>query len=692
MRTSREMLTSFLSNIVSIFVIVIILMIIVPLSTGMLDFMYILNLALSLTILLGTMYIKEALEFSVFPSLLLITTLFRLALNVASTRLILLENGEAGQVIKTFGNFVIGSNPVIGFLIFLIIVIAQFIIITKGSERVAEVSARFTLDAMPGKQMAIDADLNSGLINEDQARERRSKIQREADFFGSMDGATKFVKGDAIVSILIMLINLIGGTIIGFVNSIGTFGEIMNLYLSATVGNGLVSQMTALLVSVSTGMMVTRSASESDLSAEVFNQFLSQPTALITGGVAIGALIIIPGFPVIQLAVVSASLISIGVVMRNRMKLSLVASPPEKTEVSEITSEAEYYRDVNNIYTLLSLEQIELEFGYSLLPLVDEQSGGSFIDRVVMLRKQFTQEMGFVIPSVKLRDSGRLNPNQYSIKLKGESVAEGDILVDHYLAIASDDVTEEIEGIETTEPAFGIPAKWFSEDKRIKAELAGYTLIDPTSVIITHLSEVIKRHMHELLSRQEVNTLIENLKSTNETLVNDTIPSIVKTADLQKVLSNLLQEGISIRDMETILETVADYLPTVKDTDLVTEYVRAALKRSITRKYSEVGRIKVVTLDADIENSIMSSVKKMETGSYLAMDPEQMQSIVQATVNEVNKVRELVEHPIVLTSPIVRIYFKRLIDQFYPNITVLSFNEIDQNVQIQSLGNIAIGI
>ncbi|MGI6039085.1 MAG: flagellar biosynthesis protein FlhA [Eubacteriales bacterium] len=692
MRTSRGMLTSFLSNIVSIFVIVIILMIIVPLSTGMLDFMYILNLALSLTILLGTMYIKEALEFSVFPSLLLITTLFRLALNVASTRLILLENGEAGQVIKTFGNFVIGSNPVIGFLIFLIIVIAQFIIITKGSERVAEVSARFTLDAMPGKQMAIDADLNSGLINEDQARERRSKIQREADFFGSMDGATKFVKGDAIVSILIMLINLIGGTIIGFVNSIGTFGEIMNLYLSATVGNGLVSQMTALLVSVSTGMMVTRSASESDLSAEVFNQFLSQPTALITGGVAIGALIIIPGFPVIQLAVVSASLISIGVVMRNRMKLSLVASPPEKTEVSEITSEAEYYRDVNNIYTLLSLEQIELEFGYSLLPLVDEQSGGSFIDRVVMLRKQFTQEMGFVIPSVKLRDSGRLNPNQYSIKLKGESVAEGDILVDHYLAIASDDVTEEIEGIETTEPAFGIPAKWFSEDKRIKAELAGYTLIDPTSVIITHLSEVIKRHMHELLSRQEVNTLIENLKSTNETLVNDTIPSIVKTADLQKVLSNLLQEGISIRDMETILETVADYLPTVKDTDLVTEYVRAALKRSITRKYSEVGRIKVVTLDADIENSIMSSVKKMETGSYLAMDPEQMQSIVQATVNEVNKVRELVEHPIVLTSPIVRIYFKRLIDQFYPNITVLSFNEIDQNVQIQSLGNIAIGI
>ena len=570
MRTSRGMLTSFLSNIVSIFVIVIILMIIVPLSTGMLDFMYILNLALSLTILLGTMYIKEALEFSVFPSLLLITTLFRLALNVASTRLILLENGEAGQVIKTFGNFVIGSNPVIGFLIFLIIVIAQFIIITKGSERVAEVSARFTLDAMPGKQMAIDADLNSGLINEDQARERRSKIQREADFFGSMDGATKFVKGDAIVSILIMLINLIGGTIIGFVNSIGTFGEIMNLYLSATVGNGLVSQMTALLVSVSTGMMVTRSASESDLSAEVFNQFLSQPTALITGGVAIGALIIIPGFPVIQLAVVSASLISIGVVMRNRMKLSLVASPPEKTEVSEITSEAEYYRDVNNIYTLLSLEQIELEFGYSLLPLVDEQSGGSFIDRVVMLRKQFTQEMGFVIPSVKLRDSGRLNPNQYSIKLKGESVAEGDILVDHYLAIASDDVTEEIEGIETTEPAFGIPAKWFSEDKRIKAELAGYTLIDPTSVIITHLSEVIKRHMHELLSRQEVNTLIENLKSTNETLVNDTIPSIVKTADLQKVLSNLLQEGISIRDMETILETVADYLPTVKDTDLVT--------------------------------------------------------------------------------------------------------------------------
>lgn len=688
MRGSRGILSGFLNNIVSIFVIVIILMIIIPLSTGVLDFMYILNLALSLTILLGTMYIREALEFSVFPSLLLITTLFRLALNVASTRLILQKSGNAGQVIKTFGDFVIGSNPIIGFLIFIIIVIAQFIIITKGSERVAEVSARFTLDAMPGKQMAIDADLNSGLIDEEQARERRSKIQREADFFGSMDGATKFVKGDAIVSILIMIVNLVGGVIIGFVNNMGTFNEIMNVYLSATVGNGLVSQMTALLVSVSTGMMVTRSASESDLSTEVFNQFLSQPTALITGGIAIGALIIIPGFPVIQLSVVSASLIAIGVVMRNRMKLALVTAPLEKEEVSEVTSEAEYYRDINNIYTLLSVEQIELEFGYSLLPLVDEKAGGSFIDRVVMLRKQFTQEMGFVIPSVKLRDSARLNPNQYSIKIKGEAVAEGDILVDHHLALASEEVTEEIDGIETTEPAFGIPAKWFSEDKRIKAELAGYTLIDPTSVIITHLSEVIKRHMHELLSRQEVNTLTENLKTTNEALVNDTIPSIVQTSDLQKVLSNLLQEGISIRDLETILETMSDYLPTVKDIDLVTEYVRAALKRSITRKFSEVGRIKVITLDASIENTIMNSVKKMETGSYLAMDPELMQSIVQATVNQIDKVRELVEQPIILTSPIVRIYFKKLIDQFYPGVTVLSFNEIDQNVQIQALGNI----
>lgn len=678
-----------MKNVVSVFVIVIIMMIVIPLTPQLLDFMFILNLALSLTILLTTMYVKEALEFSIFPSLLLITTLFRLALNVSATRLILLENGAAGQVIKTFGQFVIRNNPVVGLIIFFIIVIVQFIVITKGSERVAEVSARFTLDAMPGKQMAIDADLNSGLIDEDQARERRQKIQREADFFGSMDGASKFVKGDAIVAIIITLINLIGGTIMGFINNAGTFSEIMGIYLTATVGNGLISQMPALLISVSTGMMVTRSASESDLNTDVIKQFFSQPVVLIIGGIGIGSMMLIPGFPALQLLIVSAILTGVGLVMRRRMKLALASPAAPETSTKEIASEAEYYRDISNVYSLLSVEQIEMEFGYSLLPLVDEQMGGSFIDRVVMLRKQFATEMGFVIPSVKLRDSSRLNPNQYAIKFKGEEIARGDVLVDHYLALAPDGVTEEIDGIETTEPAFGIPAKWFSEDKRIKAELAGYTLIDPTSVIITHLSEIIKRHAHELLTRQEVNTLLENLKKVNAVLVNDLIPSVVQMADLQKVLANLLREGVPIRDLETILETMGDYMPAVKDIDLVTEYVRQALKRSITRRFADAERIKVVTLDAQIENLIMNSVKKMETGSYLSLEPQVIQSIVQTTDNELNKVRDLVEHSIVLTSPIVRVYFKKLIDQFIPDVVVLSFNEVDSNVQIQALGNIS---
>lgn len=677
------------NNVVSVFVVLIIMMIIIPLPPELLDFMFIINLSLSFIILLATMYIKEALEFSIFPSLLLITTLFRLALNISSTRLILLENGYAGQVVQTFGEFVIRSNPVVGFVIFLIIVIVQFIVITKGSERVAEVSARFTLDAMPGKQMAIDADLNSGLIDEDQAKIRRAKIQREADFFGSMDGASKFVKGDAIVSIIIMLINLIGGVIIGFINKLGTFEEIIQLYMTSTVGEGLISQMPALLISVATGMIVTRSASESDLNSDVIKQFFSQPIVLIIAGATIGMIGLIPGFPFLQIAIVSVTLLTVGILLRQRMRLALSA-PQEVQPTQEITSEAVYYRDINNVYSLLTVEPIEMEFGYSLLPLVDEGVGGSFIDRVVMFRKQYATEMGMVIPSVKLKDSNRINPNQYVIKIKGEEVARGDVLVDHYLALAPSDVTDQIDGIDTIEPAFGIPAKWFSEDKRVRAELAGYTLIDPTSVIITHLSEVIKQHAHELLTRQEVNTLLENLKKTNETLVKDLIPSVVPVGELQKVLANLLREGVPIRDLETVIETMGDYLPTVKDIDIVTEYVRQALRRSITRRFAEAGQIKVVTVDAQIENQIMASVKKMDNGSYLSLEPQVIQNIMTATANEINKIKDLVQYTIVLTSPIVRVYFKKLIDQFYPNITVLSFSEIDTNIQIQSLGNISI--
>lgn len=677
------------NNIVSAFVVAIIFLLIIPLPTWLLDFMFITNLTLSLVLLLLTMYIKESLEISIYPSLLLITTLFRLALNVSSTRQILGNNGYAGEVVKTFGEFVIQGNVVIGLVIFLIIVLVQFIVITKGSERVAEVSARFTLDAMPGKQMAIDADLSSGLIDEETARTRRSKIQREADFFGAMDGASKFVKGDAIISLVVTFVNLVGGIVMGFINQVGSFQEIMQIYSVATVGDGLMSQIPALLISVATGMIVTRSASEANLNEDVIRQFSSQPVVLIMAGIAMSTLCLI-GFPAPQVLTMSILMILLGVILRRRSGVQALKTQPVSAVTEEVTSEADYYKNIDNVYNLLNVDQISMEFGYSLIPLVDEASGGSFVDRVVMFRKQFALEMGLVFPSVRLKDSGQLNPNQYSISIKGEQVALGEILVDHYLALASDPEHDTIEGIETVEPAFGIAAKWISEDRRVKAELAGYTLIDPTSVIITHLSEVIKSHAHELLNRQEVNNILANLRKTNEAIVNDTIPTIVSIGTLQKILCNLLREGVPIRDSETILETLADYGATVKDLDILTEYVRQALKRTITHRFSEAGQLKVISLDANVENQIMGSVKKTDTGSYLALEPQVIQGIISATNREVEKIKDLVSVPIILTSSIVRIYFKKLMDQLYPHTVVLSFNEIDPDIKIQALGNITL--
>ena len=676
------------NNTVSAFVVAVIFLLIVPLPTWLLDFMFIANLTISFVILLTTMYIKESLEFSIYPSLLLITTLFRLALNVSSTRKILTNGGYAGEVVKTFGEFVIQGNVVVGLVIFLIIVLVQFIVITKGSERVAEVSARFTLDAMPGKQMAIDADLSSGLIDEETARTRRSKIQREADFFGAMDGASKFVKGDAIMSLLVTFINLVGGIVIGFINNVGTFQEIMQIYSTSTVGDGLMSQIPALLISVATGMIVTRSASEANLNEDVIHQFSSQPMVLIMAAIAMSMLCFI-GFPIPQVLTMSAILLILGLMlMRKGPEVVPAGEAPPVTE--EVTSEADYYKNIDNVYNLLNVDQISMEFGYSLIPLVDEASGGNFVDRVVMFRKQFATEMGLVFPSVRLKDSGQVNPNQYSISIKGEQVAQGEVLVDHYLALAPDPDHDTLEGIETVEPAFGIAAKWISEDRRVKAELAGYTLIDPTSVIITHLSEIIKVHAHELLNRQEVNNILTNLRKVNEALVNDTVPTIVTVGTLQKVLCNLLREGVPIRDTETILETLADYGMTVKDMDMLTEYVRQSLKRTITHRFAEAGQLKVISLDANIENQIMGAVKKMETGYYLALEPQTIQGIVSATTKEIDKIKDLVATPIIITSPIVRVYFKKLIDQFYPNTTVLSFNEIDPDVKIQALGNITV--
>ena len=680
------------NNTVSVFVIAVVALIIIPLPTPLLDFMFVGNLTLSFIILLTTMYIRESLEFSIYPSILLITTLFRLALNISSTRSILTKDGYAGEVVKTFGEFVIQGNVVVGLVIFLIIVLVQFLVITKGSERVAEVSARFTLDAMPGKQMAIDADLSSGLIDEQEARTRRSKIQREADFFGAMDGATKFVKGDAIMSIVTTFINLIGGVIVGFINNVGSFSEIMSIYSTSTVGDGLMSQIPALLISVATGMIVTRSASEANLNEDISSQLFSQPRVLIMAGMAMLCTMFI-GFPKAQVTTVSIAMIALGLILMRQSSVrqaAAAATDAGPVPMEEVTNEAAFYKNIDNVYNLLNVDQISMEFGYSLIPLVDEASGGSFVDRVVMFRKQFAQEMGMVFPSVRLKDSGQLNPNQYAISIKGEQVAQGEVLTDHYLALMPADGDDTVDGIETVEPAFGIPARWISEDKRVKAELAGYTLIDPTSVIITHLSEVVKAHAHELLNRQETNNMLANLRKSNEAIVNDTVPAIVSVGNLQKILCNLLQEGVPIRDTETILETLADYGATVKDIDMLTEYVRQSLRRTITHRFSEAGQLKVISLDGNIENQIMGSVKKVESGSYLALDPQTIQAIISSTTREVDKIRDLVPVPIILTSPIVRIYFKKLVDQFYLNAVVLSFNEIDSDVKIQALGNITI--
>lgn len=693
------MLKKILSNMFAVFVIVIILAIIIPLNGiwngALLDFLLILNISLSLVILLITMYIKEPLDFSIFPTILLITTVFRLALNISTTRGIL-SSGYAGAVVATFGEFVMGGDAVVGFIIFIIIVLVNFLVITKGSERVSEVAARFTLDAMPGKQMAIDADLNTGAITDEEAKIRRAKVQRESDFFGAMDGATKFVKGDAIISIITALINLIGGAIIGMVNG-GDFATILSTYSLATVGDGLCSQIPALMISVATGMVVTRTASEGSFNDDVKRQFTQNPTVLRITGIVVIALMLIPGFPKPILLIIGAALIAFSFLLARNQKAEMAEAQAaaERKQLEEMRNSSavgdnEYYRDIDNVFKLLNVEQIEMEFGYSLLHLVDEKSGGNFIDRVVMFRKQFALEMGMVIPSVRMRDNPEINPNQYVIKIKGEEVARGEILVDHYLALDNGDVTAPVEGIDTIEPAFGIPARWISEDKKVMADIAGYTLIDPVSVMITHLSEVIKQHCYEILTRQDVSTMVENLKKTNPTVVNDVIPNPVSLGYLQKVLSMLLKEGIPIRDLETIIESLGDHVNVLKDIDVAVEYVRQALKRTITRRFAEGNSLRVITIDPRVEDMIMASVKKSDQGSYLSMDPETINKITGKATEEIDKVKDVIPTVIILTSPIVRVYFKKLIDQFVPGITVLSYAEIDNSIQIQSIGNIVI--
>ena len=685
-----------LNSAISLMVVVIVLFLVIPLPTFMLDVLIIINISLSIMILMITMNIGEALEFSIFPSLLLITTLFRLGLNVSSTRLILSNGGNAGVVIKSFGQLITQGNIVIGVLIFLIIVLVQFIVITKGAERVSEVAARFTLDAMPGKQMAIDADLSSGLIDEKEARLRRYKIQKEADFYGAMDGATKIVKGDAVMSLIITVINFVAGLIIGIVQGGGDFATVLNVYSIATIGDGLVSQLPALMISTATGMIVTRSVSDGSLNTDVVNQFKAQPRAILSTGVILVLLGFIPGYPTVPLVLVGSALGAGGYVGSKRMeqkKQAEEAAPEELPAPTEVQapSEADYFKDINNVYSLLAIEPIEMEFGYSLIPLVDEHSGGKLISRIVIFRRQYAQDMGFVIPSIRLHDGASLGTNQYVIKIRGEQVASGEILVDYYLALEPASPGGEIDGIETVEPAYGIPSRWILPENKEMAEIYGYTVISPLTVMLTHLSETIKSHAHELLNRSETMQLVENLKKTEPELVNDAIPNVVTYANLEKILRSLLREGIPIKDLSTILETIVDAGSTTRDMDMITEQVRGALSRTITRKFCQNGQLRVVTLDADVETKILAALTKNDHGVYLALSPDIMQQIIAQLGELRKKFNELSQTPILLTSQVIRVYVSRMVSQFYPDMYVLSFNEITSNVQIQAIGNVSLG-
>ncbi len=672
--------------IVAILVVIIILLIIVPVPLPMLDFFLALNISMSLIILILAMFIGEPLEFSVFPSLLLVTTLFRLALNVRSTMSIL-STGEAGEVIASFGSFVIGGNAIVGFIIFMIIMIIQFLVITKGSERVSEVAARFTLDAMPGKQMAIDADLNSGLITESDAKLRRKKIQREADFYGAMDGASKFVKGDAIAGILITFINIIAGFILGAMTMGLTLPESIERFTLLTVGDGLVSQLPALMISVGTGIVVTRAASDSNLGTDVINQLFAQSKVLFIVGtflILLGAVTPLPNFPFLT---IGAAILFAGYLRMN-------SSKKEKEELVSEETGAEASKDdmrrPENIMPLLQVDPIELEFGYGIIPLADPNQGGDLFDRLVMIRRQIALELGLIVPIIRLRDNIQLDSNQYLIKIKGNDMAKGTIVFDHYLAMSPGSVEGEIEGIDTIEPAFGLPAKWIRSDLREKAELLGYTVVDPSSVISTHLTEVIKKYSFELLSREDVKQLIDNAKDTNPSLVDELIPGLMSIGDVQKVLANLLGEGVSIRNLVSILEALADHARSTRDVNILTEYARQKLSRQLSKTYFPFGQAKVVTLEQPLENMLMEAIDQNENGTFLAIDPMKTQGILASLATEVRKLMQMGELPIVVTAPIVRIYFKRMSAQAIPDLIVLSYNEIESDIDIQSAGMVSV--
>ncbi|MCE5236814.1 MAG: flagellar biosynthesis protein FlhA [Clostridiaceae bacterium] len=672
--------------IVAVAVLVIVLLILIPLSAGVLDLFLIVNLALSLIVLLTSLFMTETLEFSTFPTLLLLFTLFRIALNINATRLILGESGEAGSVIQAFGGIVTGSNLVVGVVVFIIIIIVQFMIITKGSERVAEVAARFALDAMPGKQMAIDADLNTGVITEEQARKRRTDVQRESDFYGSMDGASKFVKGDAIVGILIVVINLIGGVVVGVLGSLD-FSAAIERYLPVAIGNGLVNQISALLVSTASGIIVTRSSNAESFSATLTAQLFGKPSVLFVIGGMLALLSVVPGMPTLPLLFFAAGLPAAGYfTLNNRRKLEAAAATTATAAV------AEEKRKPESVTSLLKVDLIEMEFGYGIISLIDASQGGDLLDRVVMIRRQCALELGIIVPVVRLRDNIQIPTNGYSIKIKGIEVAASEVIPDHFMALRPADAEEngDIDGIETVDPAFGLPALWVAESEREKAELYGYTTIDAPSVIATHLMEVIKKHAHELMGRQQVQVLIDNLKAQQPALVEEVVPKLFSVGEVQKVLANLLREGVSIRDISSILEVLGDYGTITRDLDILTEYVRQGLKRAVSRRFVPDNKARVITLDAALEQLIADNIRQTEHGAYVALEPVQIQKILFNTRKAVERAVGGGSSPIVLTAPAVRRFFRQIVDQMDTDLVVLSYSELERDVEILSDGVVSI--
>ena len=664
-----------------IYILSAVLFFIISIPSWLLDILLAFNIMVALIILFNSLYAKEVLDMAAFPTMLLFTTIFRISLNVSSTKMIL-RDGYAGHVVATFGEFVGGGNLVIGTIIFIVLIIVQFIVINKGSERVSEVTARFTLDAMAGKQMAIDSDLNTGAITDKEAAERRKKLQQENSFFGSMDGATKYVKGDATAGLIITAINLVGGIIMGMMYRGQSVNEALSTYAILTIGDGLCSQIPSLLISLSTGILVTKASSEGELGDEMVGQLFSIDRVLIMVGAALAFLGALTPLPIYIFVPLGILLIVYGRKLKDK---SGEATIEEMAEAEE--TEAQEIRKPENVVSLLNVDPIELEFGYGIIPLADVNQGGDLLDRVVMIRRQIALELGAVVPIIRLRDNIQLNPNQYVIKIKGIQVSEGEILFDHYMAMNPGYVEEEITGIPTFEPSFHLPAIWITESQRERAESMGYTVVDPPSIIATHLTEVIRQHIAELLTRQDVQNLINNIKDNNSALIDELVPKLLGIGEIQKVLQNLLEEGISIRDLVTIFETLADHAAVTRDTDILTEYVRQSLKRAISGKYFPPNEVtNVITLDPKVEQEIMGAVKNTEQGSYLSLDPARTKAIMDSLGEELKKLEDIGKNPIVITSPIVRLYFKKLASDYYKDIIVISYNEVESNIELQSVG------